>query len=312
MAKPVRLKALHHVCLEVPDLDGNLNFANDFGLHEVARESGRVYLRGCGADAYSYVVEQGPKARLAAIAFLAEDRDELDRAVREHGATPVRQLPGPAGGVAVSLRDPEGTVIDVVHGIASRTPDPLRPDPVVNTPSQRRRLNVAHHYPDGPGHPLRLGHLGVFVADFKAVETWYCSVLNIRPSDRMHMGSPDNVVGGFYRLDRGAEWVDHHVIGFFGMGFSGLHHMSFEAQDLEQQMVSHRFMHKQGHTPVWGVGRHPLGSHVFDMWKDPNGLRFETYSDTDWCNNERPNADHPVEGSEMDMWSNDSPERYFS
>lgn len=92
----------------------------------------------------------------------------------------------------------------------------------------------------------------------------------------------------------------------------GLHHMSFEVQDIEQQMVAHRHLRKQGHQPVWGVGRHPLGSHVFDLWKDPNGLRFETYSDTDLCNDQRPTGDHDVAHSEMDLWSNESAEPYFA
>lgn len=312
MTTPLRLKSLHHIRMQVPDVHGNERFARDFGLHEAARHAERVYMRACGSEAYSYVIEPGPKTRIGAIAFLAESRSELERAVHEHGATKIRSLEGPGGGEVVSLVDPDGNPVEIVHGIAERAPDALHREVVINYPGNRRRLNVPHRYPDGPGNPLRLGHLGLFVGDFKRMEAWYTSVLNIRASDRMHLGGPSKFVGGFYRLDRGAEFVDHHIIGFFAMGAPGLHHMSFEVQDTEQQMVSHRFMHKQGHKLVWGVGRHPLGSHVFDMWKDPNGLRFETYSDTDWCNNERPAADHPVEGSEMDMWSNDTPERYFA
>lgn len=313
MSAPIRLLSLHHVVLQVPDLAGNVQFAEDFGLHVAARHAGTTYLRACGSDAYSYVVEAGEQARLVAIAFVAESSAELQRAVDEHGASAIRPLEGPGGGVACSLTDPDGIRIDIVHGIAPRTADPLRPEPVVNYPGNRRRLNDAHRYPDGPGNPLRLGHLGLFTRDFAKSEAWYTAVLNLRASDRMHLGGAGGkYVGGFYRLDRGSEWVDHHVIGFFAMGRSGLHHLSFETQDLEQQMVSHRHLRRRGYQPVWGVGRHPLGSHLFDMWKDPNGLRFETYSDTDWCNHDRPGRDHPVEGSEMDLWSNDTPERYFA
>lgn len=312
MPTPLRLKSLHHIRMHVPDVHANQKFAHDFGLHEVARQGERAYLRACGADVYSYVVEPGPKTRIGAIAFLAESRAELERAVHEHAATRIRRLEGPGGGEMVSLTDPDGNPVEIVHGIAEREPDPLQGEAVVNYPGNRRRLNVPQRYPDGPGHPLRLGHVGLFVGDFSRVEAWYTSVLNIRATDRMHVGGGAKFVGGFYRLDRGEQFVDHHAIAFFAMGAPGLHHMSFEVHDAEQQMVSHRFMQKQGYQPVWGVGRHPLGSHVFDMWKDPNGLRFETFSDTDWCNNERPPADHPVEGSEMDRWSNDSVERYFT
>ena len=311
MSKPILLSALHHIRVEVADLASNTAFARDFGLTEVERQGDTVYWRAGGADAYSYVAQAGAGTRLSAVAFCAESRAQLERAIREYGATPIRRLKGPGGGEAVSLTDPNGNTIDIVFGIEGRQPDPVRPDARVNSPGNRQRLNVAHRYPDGPGHPLRLGHFVLFVADFQKVEQWYCRILNIVPSDRIY-AAPGVFIGGFYRLDRGAEWVDHHVIGFFGMGQLGLHHMSFEVQDIEQQMVSHRFLQGRNHQSVWGVGRHPLGSHVFDMWKDPNGLRFETYSDTDWCNNERPPADHPVQGADMDMWSNDDAARYFT
>lgn len=312
MTNPLRIKALHHVRVQVSDLSGNERFSRDFGLREVLRRDGRIYMGTCGPDQYSYVVESGPKTRLAAIAFVTETRAELERAVREFGATAVRPLDGPGGGEGVSLTDPDGTTIDIVHGIESRPPDPLRPLTQINYPGNRQRLNVAHSYPPGPGHPLRLGHVGLFVSDFRRSEAWYCQTLGLTASDRMYAGAPDNFVGGFYRLDHGPDWVDHHTIAFFAMGAPGLHHMSFEVQDTEQQMISHRLLQKKGYQSVWGVGRHPLGSHIFDLWKDPNGLRFETFSDTDWCNNDRAPRDHPVQETEMDLWSNDSFEKYFA
>lgn len=307
------IQALHHIHLQVADLAGNERFVRDFGLVEAGREAGRVYYRGHGGDAYSYVVEAGPATRIAAIAFRATSAAVLDDAIRLHGATARRALAGPGGGEAVSLVDPDGTVIDIVHGIAPRVPDARRPPPLVNTPGHAVRFNASHPpLPVGPAEPLRLGHLGLFVADFARSEAWYRDVLGTVPSDRMYLNGPDHLVGGFYRLGRGHEWVDHHILGFFAMGRVGLHHMSFEVHGMEQQMMAHRHLQRQGHQPVWGVGRHPLGSHVFDMWKDPNGLRFETFSDTDLCNHERPAQDHPVQGSEMDLWSNDPADRYFA
>ncbi|MFA5549457.1 MAG: VOC family protein [Porticoccaceae bacterium] len=309
----LNIQSLHHIRVGVTDLAGNERFARDFGLQEAARDGQTVYFRGHGADAYCYVAAPAARAGVRAVAFLAGSPDDLDEAVRRFGATAPRALRGPGGGTAVSLTDPDGITIDIVHGIAGREPDPLLPVPVINYPGRHQRFNASQHFrPPGPARPLRLGHLGLFVGDFRRTEAWYCEVLGMRASDRMYMGAPDQPVGGFYRLDRGAQWVDHHIIGFFGMGRPGLHHMSFEVQDIEQQMVAHRHLRKQGHQPVWGVGRHPLGSHVFDLWKDPNGLRFETYSDTDLCNDQRPTGDHDVAHSEMDLWSNEPAEPYFA
>lgn len=305
--------ALHHVRVQVADLAANERFAREFGLVEVTRSSGAVYFRAAGADAYSYVVEDADQTRLQAIAFMAASRDVLDRATKEYGASAAQSLEGPGGGEFVSLSDPDGNRIDIVFGVAPRSPDSLRPEPRINYPGNPRRFNETHEYPvRGPGQVLRLGHVGLFVGNFKQSAEWYERVLGVTPSDRLFAGPPDNFLGGFYRLSRGAEWVEHHVIALFAMGRPGVHHMSFEVQDIEQQLFAHRHLEKQQFSPVWGVGRHPLGSHVFDMWKDPNGLRFETFTDTDWCNNQRETRDYSVHGSEMDMWSNDSHERYFA
>lgn len=35
---------------------------------------------------------------------------------------------------------------------------------------------------------------------------------------------------------------------------------------------------------IWGVGRHIMGSQVFDYWKDSSGLIIEHYADPDLVN----------------------------
>ena len=309
----LQLKSLHHVHVQVRDLAGHQRFTEAFGLTPAGDAAGTTYYRTAGDAAYSLVAQQGDDTRLRAIAFNAESRQVLDRAVNEYGATAVRRLDGPGGGVAVSLKDPDGTTIDLVFGIEPRQPDPLRQPPVINYPSRRERFNHTHALPThGPAQLLRLGHVGLFVGDFRRTTEWYGEVLGLVPSDRLFAGAPQNFIGGFYRLGRGAEWVDHHTMAIFAMGKPGVHHMSFEVCDIEQQMFAHRHLQKRGFEPVWGVGRHPLGSHVFDLWKDPNGLRFETFTDTDWCNDQRQCRDYPVQEAEMDHWSNDGHERYFA
>jgi hypothetical protein len=36
-----------------------------------------------------------------------------------------------------------------------------------------------------------------------------------------------------------------------------------------------------GYTPSWGIGRHILGSQVFDYWRDPHGFEIEHWTDGD-------------------------------
>lgn len=308
----LKIRALHHVHVQVTDLEANLRFVEAFGLVGAGREGERRFYRTRGQDAYSYVVQPGERTSLLALAFAVERRDDLLQACREFGASDPRALAGPGGGEAVTLQDPEGNAIHLVHGVALHAPDPL-PEPMrINYPGRPVRLNGGHgERVVGPAQLLRLGHVGLFIRSYDTV-AWYERVLGLRCSERFYAGTPANPVGGFWRLDRGSEHVDHHTVGFFAFGKAELHHLSFEVFDIEQQMYAHRHLLRGGWQLVWGVGRHPLGSHVFDTWKDPNGLRFETYSDTDLCNDQRPALEHAIGGSEMDLWSNDSAERYFA
>jgi hypothetical protein len=72
------------------------------------------------------------------------------------------------------------------------------------------------------------------------------------------------------------------VLAVFAMGRADCHHVSFEVQDSE--------------------------AHV---WRDPSGYRFETYSDTDLCDASQPAELHDVKDAQMDLWSNETPDRYF-
>lgn len=307
------LRALHHVHLQVADLDANDRFVRSFGLIEVAREAERHYYRGVGTDAYSYVVEAGDHTRLLGLAFLVDAPEDLQRATQIEGAGPVHDLAGPGGGQGVTLLDPEGLRIELVHGVTEREAEPLRPPLETNHPADRRRLNAEPKYPEpGPAKLLRIGHVGLYVKDYGRCEAWYRDTLGLVPSDRLYAGSPDNVIGGFYRINRGEEYVDHHTLAMFGFGKTEVHHLSFEVADLEQQFFAHRHLLKEGWQSVWGVGRHPKGSHVFDVWKDPNGLRFETFTDTDLVNVHRAADNFPVETMVMDLWSDESYHKYFA
>ena len=198
-------------------------------------------------------------------------------------------------------------------GIARREPDPLAPGRIHNHGLERPRRGVTQaKAPLGAPQLIRLGHIGLFVRDMAACDLWYRDVIGLLPSDLMYAGNPGNVVAGFYRLDRGDDWVDHHTIAFFGMGKSELHHASFEVQDSEVQFVGHRWMRQRGHESIWGVGRHPKGSHVFDVWRDPSGFRFETFSDTDLCTADQPPDVFPIQEATMDLWSDRSHEDYFA
>jgi catechol 2,3-dioxygenase-like lactoylglutathione lyase family enzyme len=308
----LRLQSLHHVRFRARDPAASERFAVDFGLQLAARDESRIYLRGAGSDAYNVVIESGERDAFLGAAFMVESRSDLVKAVAEHGAAPIRELKGPGGGLAVTLTDPEGLHWHLVAGVAPVASQPLREPLRVNTAALKERRGTTQYKPAlGPPQLLKLGHIGVFVKDFAQQSHWLQTVLGLLPSDILYAGAPDHGIGGFFRLNRGDEWVDHHTLAVFAMGRADCHHVSFEVQDSEAQFLAHRWLLKRGWTPVWGVGRHPLGSHVFDVWRDPSGYRFETYSDTDLCTASQPAQRHDVKDAQMDLWSNEPPDRYF-
>lgn len=307
------LKGLHHIHLRVSDLPRTRAFVADFGLVETDEQDGKIYLRGAGPSAYHLILEGAVESSLVALAFEVDGDADLDRAIASSGASSRRALDGPGGGTAVDMTDPEGTRVSLVTGIGEREADTLPPSMVLNQGSDKSRRGVLQQKaPLGPPPLLRLGHVGLFIRDWRACDQWYREVLGLIPSDLLYAGPPENVIGGFYRIDRGEEYVDHHCVAFFAMGKSDLHHVSFEVQNPEAQFLAHRWLEQKSHNAIWGVGRHPLGSHVFDVWRAPSGHRFETFSDTDVLNAEHPTERHPIADAQMDLWSDRHVDAYFA
>lgn len=180
----IKLKSMHHVRFTVHDVDASERFCIDFGLTTARREPDRVFMRGAGSDAYSFVAERGAKTEMTALAFMVESLSELERAVRDHGASAVRTLDGPGGGRAVTLRDPNNIPFDLVWDVAPASEQELRDDLVYNTARDKRRRGARQQMPEQqPPQVLRLGHVGVFVDDVDASVRWHGEVFGIVPSD---------------------------------------------------------------------------------------------------------------------------------
>jgi len=72
----------------------------------------------------------------------------------------------------------------------------------------------------------------------------------------------------------GEDYVDHHVLFCVHNEKTGLNHVSYEAQDIDSIFQDHEHIKGLGkYEHMWGIGRHLLGSQVFDYWADPWGRR---------------------------------------
>ena len=62
------------------------------------------------------------------------------------------------------------------------------------------------------------------------------------------------------------------------------------------------FLLRQGYERVWGMGRHILGSQIFDYWHDPDKLMVEHFTDGDLFDNTVEVGWAPMTASGLYQW----------
>ncbi|MEO0578348.1 MAG: VOC family protein, partial [Pseudomonadota bacterium] len=176
--------------------------------------------------------------------------------------------------------------------------EPVTPEQRVpiNSGENRARRGEPVRLTAGPSHVKRLGHVVLFVADFRTSEAWYKDRFGFVTSDDIYMENEANVVGAFMRCDRGEIPTDHHTVFLMGRKENAgqLQHAAFEVNDWDDVMVGHDYLAEKNYTPQWGIGKHVLGSQVFDYWRDPHGHILEHFSDGDVFPADHPAGLHPV------------------
>lgn len=284
-----------HVRFRAPDLDQMEAFLTDFGLVRSARTGTALYMRGTDTAHHLHVTELGEPAFLG-VALAAASRADLEAIARAPGASGVERIDEPGGGHRVRLTDPNGIAVEVVHGIEALAPLPVPAPHRLNTGTSRDRRGERQHCERGPARVKRLGHFVLLVEDFRKTEAFYHSHFGFRNSDEIYLGERSTVLAAFMRLDRGAEYVDHHAFLAVGAGRVELNHVSFEVQDLDDLMAGHEHLRSRGHPHHWGVGRHVLGSQIYDYWRDPFGNVLEHMTDGDLFNAANETGAMPIAG----------------
>ncbi|MFM0698252.1 VOC family protein [Paraburkholderia sediminicola] len=277
------------------------NFYKDFGLVTSERTSEATYMRGADGQRYCFIARKGGRPGLACVGMRASNMDALRTAATLPGASAVETLQRPGGGYGVRMASPDGIPFELVYGI--ETVEPLPPlEPLkVNHGQHRPRKGVWQRPGLEHARALRLGHCALTTNNYAANAAWLESHFGMRPSDVLYDGSKDNALGGFFHCTGGEEWTDHHTIALFP-GEPGPHHTSFEVQDFDSQFIANRYLTSRGWQPLWGVGRHVLGSQVFDYWFDPEGNVAEHFTDGDLVPPELQPEFHQVSDDSLAQW----------
>ncbi len=276
----IKVKDIAYVRFGAPDLEAMERFLTDFGLSVTAREADRIFARASDPAPYVHVTERGEPG-FRGVAFEAGCADDLRAAAGLEGASAVEKIDAPGGGERVRFTDPDGFAVEVVYGREALAPLPVRSAAPLNRGSERRRLGRLQRVEAGPASVKRLGHAVVRVSDFRRSQDWYRSRFGFLPSDEIYIGEKDNVVTAFLRCDRGEEYTDHHTFLCIGVGEPGFDHAAFEVEDIDAVMLGHDHLKQAGYGHHAGVGRHVLGSQVFDYWRDPWGHVLEHFTDGD-------------------------------
>jgi hypothetical protein len=136
-----------------------------------------------------------------------------------------------------------------------------------------------------PSPVKRIGHGVLCTPDVRATVRWFRDTLGFVCSDDVYVDGTDDLLGSFNRCDCGDEYVDHHTLFCLKNARAGLNHLSFEVPDVDAVLQDHEYLARLGkYEHMWGVGRHLLGSQVFDYWADPWGRIHERWADTDRLN----------------------------
>lgn len=275
----IKIEDIAHVRFAAPDLEAMKTFLVEFGLTPVAHSDGALYARGAGPQPFVHATTQGD-ASFVAVGFRAESVADLERLAKAEGAD-VERLNAPGGGFVVRLTDPNGHAVEVVAGQAPAEALPVRADTPHNSAHGKPRLRTELRVAEGPANVVRLGHAVLEVNDFRISEEWYKSRFGFITSDEIELG-PGFSVGAFLRCDRGDTPTDHHTL-FLLQSPKGarFNHAAFEVADFDDLMCGHTHLKRTKRTPAWGVGRHVLGSQIFDYWKDPWGHELEHWTDGD-------------------------------
>lgn len=115
------------------------------------------------------------------------------------------------------------------------------------------------------------------MTDFDTMWRWYTKHFNLVPTDWLYVdqNGQEKEVALFAHIDRGSSYVDHHTFFMSSNPTLHVHHCSFEVHDFDTQALGHKWLASKGYKPVWGVGRHILGSQIFDYWWDTSGNMVE-------------------------------------
>ena len=236
-------------------------FFLDFGMKIIQEDAGKeIFFGGYGVEPFVYIARKAEgRSYFGGAAYEVESRSELERASQISGASQILPLKAPGGGEIVTLKDPAGHLVHLVHG---QTPKPAQnldlEKLTVNYEDEKPRRGTFQRFKPGPAPVHKWGHYGVTYPKemYQEMYDWYTSKLALAPSDIVF--KDEKPITCFFHIDRGLEYTDHHAFFFKPVKPDqepDVAHAAFEVHDFDIQQLGHQHLEGKGYELAWGVGR---------------------------------------------------------
>lgn len=300
-APAAKAQELAFVIFARPDLDVMERFLVDFGLKRAERRPDRLVMRAARGPGPAHVTVRANKSSFIGMALRVRGDADLEALARLPGASAIEPLDMPGGGLHVRLTDPAGFQVWAVTSQASIADDPVRAPTPANTPQRRERVNNFARAPLQPATVLRAGHCVVGAVNFFTTARWYIDTFGLIPSDVQCLSEDDPALA-FLRCDRGDDPADHHTVVVAQNIANGFSHAAFEVIDLDDVALGQEWLFAMGWRHAWGMGRHVLGSQIFDYWRDPFGDKVEHYADGDLLSADVPTGWSRLTSASIYQW----------
>lgn len=297
-----RVTAIAYVRYQAPDLSLAEEFFTDFGLVPTSRSPSALYMRGTGSDHHIHITEIGEEAKGIGIGLRVGSREDLE-VIAARAGTDIKDSDEPGGGIMTILTDPNGFRVDIIYGDERAEPLPVRSPLSFNTAATNTRLGSTPRPERGPSHVVRIEHAVLAGPNFDQALEFYQSLLGFEISDSIYFGAPEARVVAFLHCGLGSTFTDHHTVALIRNAETAVEHSAFVTLDWDDLMLGHEHLKSKGRYHEWGVGRHIMGSEVFDYWRDPFGNKVEHCFDGDMVNDSYVPGNIPADGDIMAVWS---------
>lgn len=286
------------------------DFFTHFGLSCSEGNNGSLL---CSAEAgapVAVIYRPQPVPRFIGPTFAVDTVEELEQLAAGLGTARPAPMDLPGQPLGVIFKDPNGVQVRVARFPDWRAlPDCAQPTPV-NRGLDRPRTNSPRRPSRTPSRVLRLGHMVLGTPQWETTARFYIDTLGLIPSDVQALPDGRPAVA-FMRCDRGDEPSDHHTFVVARLPVVDFEHAAFEVPDLDELGVGGQVLQEGGFRRAWGVGRHILGSQIFDYWFGPDGYKFEHFADGDLFDASRPTGYHAMSAAGLAQWGPPVPQAFL-